>query len=193
MKILSRDFSKGEKALIVGLVLVLIALAYYQFVFKPVQSGLQTAQAEKASLEVELTAVNAKVADLTRMQNELDELEASGGVSIMPSYNNSKAELDLLNEVLADTQQYNVSFSNVTRDGDQIRRNFSLSFTVRSYSDMAKVVSALDNSELRCLVDDVRVSAGQNNVSVNCTATFYETMVGGVDDAGLPETTAAAS
>lgn len=189
MKILSRDFTRGEKVLIALLLIALIALGYYQFVDKPVRESIVAADQERSMLETELTAVNAKVADLNRMQNELDSMQ--GSVSLMPSYNNSKAELDLLNDILADTEQYSISMSNVTRSGDQIRRGFALQFTVADYDTMKATISRLSSSEFRCLIDDIRVAYSEQGVSVSATATFYETMVGGVVDAGLPNDSSA--
>ena len=54
MKVLSRDFSTKEKLLILVLALVLVALAYYQFVHRAVVDALASAQAEADSLTVEL-------------------------------------------------------------------------------------------------------------------------------------------
>ena len=190
MKVLSRDFTTKEKALLAFLVLILLALAYYQFVDQPVRSALASAQSEKSALEIELQAADKRVAELTRMQQELDRM--TDGESYMASYNNSAAELDLLNHVLSEAVQYSVSFSDVTRNSDQIRRNFTLQFTARNYNAVESILSQLVDSEYRCLVDDIRCSLDTSNnssrgiITVNATATFFETMVGGTADAGLP-------
>ena len=60
----------------------------------------------------------------------------------------------------------------------------------------------LCDGKLRCLINDISYSTTRYNysaaereqygvdwyerVNVNCTATFFETMVGGTEDAGLP-------
>ena len=186
MKMWSRDFTRKEKALLLVLVIVLLGLAYYQFVDKPVRSEIAAAEAECASLQSELDVVQLELARLEKMQSELDGIE---GASVMGSYNNSAAELKLLNDVLADTLQYTISFANVTRNGDQIRRDFTLQFKARDYDAMQDIVRRLCDGEYRCLVGDMRCSLVndiQNYVTVNATATFYETMVGGTPDAGLP-------
>ena len=53
MKLLSRDFTKGELVLIIFLVVALLALAYYQFIDIPVRTAIQNEDAEtlKALLE----------------------------------------------------------------------------------------------------------------------------------------------
>ena len=58
----------------------------------------------------------------------------------MESYNNSSAEISFLYDILAETQQYNIEFSDITRNGDQIRRNFSLKFRTRDYDAISKEI-----------------------------------------------------
>ena len=202
MKILSRDFSRGEKILLALLALVLVGLVYYQFVDKAVRSSIEKANAETESIKVELTAVNAKIKRMEEMQAELDSIQSDPSASYMGSYNNSREELAFLNDVLKSANQYSISFSNVSRDGDQIRRNFSLQFTTDNYSGMEKIMKQLCDGKLRCLINDISYNTTRYNysaadrekygvdyydrVNVNCTATFFETMVGGVEDAGRP-------
>ena len=202
MKILSRDFSRGEKIILVILAFVLVGLVYYQFVDKAVRESIEKANAEAEAIKVELTGVNAKIKRMEEMQAELESIQANPNASYMGSYNNSKEELAFLNDVLSSTLQYSISFSNVTRDGDQIRRNFSLKFTTSDYAGMEKIMKQLCDGKLRCLINDISYSTTRYNysaaerekygvdwyerVNINCTATFFETMVGGTEDAGLP-------
>jgi hypothetical protein len=202
VKILSRDFTRAEKIILVILALVLVGLAYYQFVYKMVAESIQKAHAEAEAIRVEMTGVNAKIQRMEEMQAELESIQSNPNASYMGSYNNSKEELAFLNDVLGGALQYNITFSNVTRDGDQIRRNFSLQFTTEDYASMERIISRLCDGKLRCLINDISYSVSRYNysaadrerygvdwyerVNVNCTATFFETMVGGVEDAGLP-------
>lgn len=198
MKKLSREFTTKEKLLLLLLCLILVGLAYYQFVDQPVREALRNAQSEQDSLNMELKTVEAKLAVMRRMRDEMEDITAGGSVSKMESYNNSKAEIALLNDILHDTPQYTITFANVTRDGDQIRRNFTLQFTVDSYEKVESIIQQLSGSPYRCLVGDLKISGARNAslrdgiVTVNTTATFFETMVGGTVDAGLPETKRAA-
>lgn len=198
MKIMSRDFTTKEKLLLLFFALVLVALAYYNFVDKPVRAALASAAAEQESLQTELQSVQAQLERMHRMRSELDDVTAGGTASEMGSYNNSKLEIESLNQILGDTLKYNISFSNVTRSNDQIRRNFNLSFTVDNYETLERVVSALTQNQHRCLIGDLNCNSTRNsnvldgNVSATTTGTFYETMVGGTPDAGLPQDGAAA-
>ncbi len=193
MKFMTREFTNREKVLLLILSLVLVALLYNQFIDQPVRRQLEAAQADAEMLSIQVQAVEAKLKDMRRMQTEMDDLISSGAVSEMGSYNNSKEEMAILNDVLQHTQQYSISFADVTRDGDQIRRNFTLLFAVNDYASMEKVIKELADSDCRCLIGDVQCSQGTKRdqktdfITVNATATFFETMVGGTPDAGLPE------
>ena len=192
MKVLSRDFTLKEKILIFVLLLILVALTYYRFVHVPCNEAIETARSEKEMYDTELLAVQKKEAQIRAMKEELDSLGELQATSRMESYNNSKAELSLLNSVLESAYNYSISFASVTRSGDQIRRNFNLQFTTGSFDAAKQIISSLADSEYRCLVDDIRCALDTSNnssrgiITVNATATFFETMVGGTADAGLP-------
>ncbi len=195
MKLINRDFSLRSKVLLVILGIILVVLVYFQFVDGPVREEIEKARNEKESIQTELIVAQAKAAQLEKMKNEIDRIMANDAVKLMSSYNNSKEELETLNKVLSSTLQYSVSFANVTRNGNQIRRNFSLQFTTRDYNAMERVISALAQSDCRCLIGDVRCTDthnrdGSTTLLVSATATFFETMVGGTPDAGLPEDSA---
>lgn len=208
MKALSRDFTTKEKVLIVILLVILIGLAYYRFVHVTCKEAIQAAHAERDMHETELLAVQMKEKQLRDMKEELDSLGELQSTSRMESYNNSKAELSLLNSILVAAQDYSITFVNVTRDGDQIRRNFNLSFTTGDYASAKKIISSLADSEYRCLIGDIKYSASVRRaekdeptvggkwvdevyyfdvIRVDTSATFFETMYDGVPDDGLPE------
>ena len=192
MKIMSRDFTKAEKFLLLVLVIFLVGLVYYRFVDQTVRDSIRTSESEAEAIKIEKNAVEQRIQHLQSVQKAMDDLTESGNLSYMGSYNNSKDEVTFLNNVLADTIKYSVAFADVTRKGDQIRRNFSLQFMTKNYDDAHDIMTRLCGGENRCLVSDVKCSiAADEKVTINALATFYETMVGGTPDAGLPEDKAA--
>lgn len=192
MKILSREFTTGEKILILVLVLILLGLMYYYFVDMPVRNAIVSDQAELDTLQSELDAVQNRLSYLTGIRKNLDELQGDNkNLGWMGSYNNSEAEVRFLNDVLASTMKYNINFANVTRDGNQIRRNFSLRFQTANYPEAQDVITRLLRGENRCLMGDMKCSVDESGtVTIDATATFYETMVDGVEDAVLPSDSA---
>ena len=191
MKILSRDFTLAERILLLALSLVVLGLLYYQFVWRYTADQIREAHEARDAMEIELQAVDAKVAAYRAMQQELDMIDASDSIfSRMESYNNVRAEIDLLNEIFSSASQYSMSFSDVTREEDQIRRACSVTFTAKSFDVVEKIISELTGSKYRCLINSVQYSgsgSGDGSVSVGIQITFFETMVGGTPDAGLPQ------
>jgi hypothetical protein len=198
MKILSRDFTVRETVLMTILAVMLVALAYYWFVDVPVKSGIAEARSKEDAYNTELTAVTAKIEGLEKMQEELDELGTSGRAAYMASYNNAEAEYTALNDILAGTDEYVITFSDLTRDGDLVRREFTIQFTTTGYTAAKKVITDLENSKYRCRIGELSCTAEKKGdeepdltywsgrIMVNAKATFYETMEGGVPDEGLP-------
>ncbi len=192
MKLFSRDFTTTEKILIVILALILLALVYYQFVDKTVRTTIENAQSEAMMLETEIDAAQIRALRLRTLKDSMDQMEAEGKLSWMGSYNNSKAEVRFLNDLLADTLSYSIEFANVTRNGNQIRRSFKLRYQTGGFRKAREIVEQLRESENRCLVSDIKCSMESSGVTtLEANATFYETMVGGVADAGLPADAAA--
>lgn len=190
MKLLTRDFTTREKVLLSVLAIILVGLLYYRFIDIPVRDSLARAEAQKSDLQAELTMVNAQVMSLQRKQDELNGLVEAEDVSYMPSYNNERNVAKLLNDVLT-PYGYSIAFSNVSRSGDQVRRNISLQFHASSYSDVEEVLTKLTHGQYRCLINNVSGAVDSRSAnggySISTVLTFYETMVGGTPDAGLPE------
>ena len=207
MKILSRDFTTKEKIMIVVFCLILLGLAYYRFFYVPTQDQIAAANSQKANYETELMEVMAKEAQIRKMKEEIDELGELSNVSRIESYNNSKQEISLLNRVLGPATEYSIRFSDINRDGDLLRRNFTLMFKTDSFVSAKRIISSLEESPYRCVLGDIQYQLSLRRadseeptrggrwiddeyfydvVTVNTNATFFETMYDGVADAGLP-------
>ena len=207
MKVLSRDFTTKEKIMIVVFCLLLLGLAYYRFFYVPTQDQIAAANSQRANYEIELTEVMAKEATIRKMKEEIDELGELSNVSRIESYNNSKQEISLLNRVLGPATEYSIKFSNIKRDGDLLRRNFTLMFKTDSFVSAKRIIASLEESPYRCILGDIQYQHSLRRaeseeptrggrwiddeyfydvVTVNTNATFFETMYDGVADAGLP-------
>ncbi len=191
MKLLTRDFSTKEKIFLATLFVIIIVAAYYLFVYRTVDDQINALRSQSQALESQLTIVTAQVERLQAMSEQMgnDVLR-----SYMPSYNSSKKELDFLNETLAETDDYLINFTTITRNGDQINRGYSLQFTAKNYQQAESIIEALEGSEIRCLIGDYRITPVQGGehlhlgkVQVALSGSFYETMYDGVADKELPE------
>ncbi len=191
MKILTKDFSTKEKILIAFLLVVIISAAYYLFVYRTVNEQIEGFVTQRQTLESQLAIATEQVESIQAMSNELINDNVR---SYMPSYNSSKKELDFLNLTLAETNDYMVNFTTLSRNGDQISRGYRLQFTAKSYAQAEKIINALENSEIRCLIGDYMINPIENedhlldgDVQVVLNGNFYETMYDGVADKELPE------
>lgn len=189
MKLFTRAFTKKEKILIVVLAVLLIGLAYYRFVDMNVRSALAAAKEQIEVNQSELDISTAQLARLTSMDKELNSYEA-GGSSYIASYNNVKEELAVLDQILGSVEDYSINLSDPVLSGDLIRRNIAIRFTTGTFSDALAIIRSFSSNRLRNVIQDISYSSsytrnGTESVSVNLTVIFYETITGGVPDAGL--------
>lgn len=201
-KKLSRELTVKEKTLLFILILMLLGAAYYFFVYEPAVSQLSELEQKHEEIEEDITKAEAKLQEIKSMKKEMDSLEeGSPEYTYMPSYNYEKEEIAFLQGILAaQTKKYNISFSKITRDGEQLRRKFSLTFTASGYNAAEKIVEELEGSDIRCIIGDMSVSFSEpengdnevntdlfdKDINISCTATFYETTYGGKKDSELP-------
>mgnify|MGYP002624356463 CR=1 FL=1 len=192
---MAKQFTFREKVLMAILGLLIAGLVYYIAVDTPVRNGIRSAETQSEALQVQIAAVQAKLDETQRMEKEIKKrLKEGDQISRMPGYNAENKEVQVLHDTLGNTLDYYIGVDQVTREGDQIRRFFSLQYRADSYQSAIEVMRRLEQSPIRCLIDDVAVNpAGESKsindgeVQVSCTATFYETMHGGEPDRELPE------
>ena len=198
---MSEKARKVERVALIALVvigLVAIGLTYYFLVYNVVEVELRAIRTERAATEQAIENMQSQLISMNRMQSEMDRLEGDTRIRAdrMPSYNAGKEELSLLNRLLSSAEDYSISFRNVTRDGDQIRRRFALEFTTQDFDMAREIVHHLLENDLRCLIEDISCVSVYDReqerelIRVSMDATFYETMVDGMPDAGLPADTA---
>lgn len=194
MKSLNKNFTLLEKVILAIMIIVLLGLIYYYFVDRPVKRGIKDAEDRISECQMVIPVLESQIINYQNMKDFLDELKEKGGaISYLASYNNGKNEMKFLNKIMEKANDYSVNFSAVTKDNDLIRRNISLNFVTDSYEKAEKIITELTNCEYRCIISDVRFNGNKNNryedykISVSCQATFYETMVEGKEDDGLPK------
>ena len=189
MKRLSREFTTREKILLLILAILLVLVVYYYLVDLPLRSQKESLLSQQQQLQTDYDIVHAKYTEYLRMQQDLAQVTED--TSIMASYNNRSEEIAFLDKLFSHTRQYSVGFSPVTVEGDQIRRDFTVSFTAKSYDQAVKILGKLADCQYRCVINDISCTGVDDRaldgaVTVSCGATFFETMVERTTDAGLP-------
>lgn len=192
--VLNHTFTKKETAILLILVALLLAMGYYQFVYKWQQKAI--AQFDTTDIETAIAQEQAKAIQIKRMQEEI----ASGKkekTGIVETYSNLKAELRTLNDIFGDALNFDFSFDQAVADGDAVRRTITCTVTAASYQEAKGMLRQLHDCEYRCLIGDVSISPSgtdresgdrnlnAGNVTMNFSVTFYETLYGAKSTDGL--------
>jgi hypothetical protein len=191
---LNHTFTRKETAILLILVALLLAMGYYQFVYKWQQKAI--AQYDTTDIETAIAQEQAKAIQIKRMQDEIvsGKKEKTG---LVETYSNLKAELRTLNDIFGDAQNFDFSFDQAAADGDAVRRTIVCTVTASSYKEARRMLLQLHDCKYRCLIGDVSISpsgtgreSGDKNlnegaVSVNFSVTFYETLYGAASTDGL--------
>lgn len=189
---MSRRFTKDEKILLILCSVIIVAIAYYQFVWKSTNKIMQTY--DIAAIEDELMSTQLKALKIKEMAEyiEANKIQTIGQVA---DYNNLQNEIIELNTILSEAVSYKLNFEGATTDNKIVRRNVNINFQTSSYSAAKKIIESLKNSRYKSLVRDLSMTAGEkglqatNQVNVNLKVTFYEGITEAVAQAGLPEYT----
>ena len=154
---LNYSFSKREIALILVLVLVLVGLLYYRFVYLNISGQIE--QYDTADLEAQIQLEQLQLIEWEKMQDEIDEI-GKVSTSSLETYDNQKAEINLLNDIFEPVIRYNFSFEKPVATGDTVRRNVSVDFTAIDYKSALDIITQLHNSRYRVLLHDINITAG---------------------------------
>ena len=189
---MSRAFTRREKILMIVMAVLLLAILYYEFLYKPTEQAMVTY--DTTDLETQLMMEQTKAATISQMQEAIDTMKTES-TSLVPSYNNQKNEVAMMNDIFDAATDYNLTFSAPTADGDSVRRSVAVSFTASSYSAAEKIIQEIHDCQYRCLIQNIDISAGEGGrissgaVSVGMNVIFFETTYQATTTAGLEEST----
>lgn len=182
---LNRKFTEKENRMLLVCICLMLAAFYYLLAAKPIQAQISRNQQEQTALEDELAIEVYKAEKKTQMLERMgQESEKSRGM--LCPYNNLKAEMQELEQILAASDTYEIQISPVTFSGSIVQREVLVSFQTDTYDKACEIVSAVEYGSFRCLIKEVHLSAedgeeGQK-VSVNVLVTYYEKAEDGFED-----------
>ena len=191
--VLNRSFSTREKVLLLILAIVLVVGAYYFLVVKNVADTLAANQAELEEVQAQIDAQTALAQARTRMESELSELGDGQSLPEVAVYDNIRNELNELNGLMASATSYDLTFDQPRLDGDLVRRDVKVSFTVPDYRSALDMVSKLENGSYRCLINDFTLTGmlladgSVDGVAATLDVTYLETTKGSANLSGLAE------
>ena len=179
---LSKQLSTREKVLLIVLCVLLVGALYYFFVHEPVSTGIETAKDGIAEAQNMSDLLQVKYEQKKRMLDELEQIKAAGDPQLVPQYDNLEQIMAFLNKTFASTQDFSISFDNVSpgKDSKVARRSSRMSFTCRDYAQAKQVVSDLENCPFLCRMTNLSM-APTRTVMVNGIIYKYEDLYGTTD------------
>ena len=184
---ISYTFSKREKALLLGLAFVLVAIAWYMLVFQRATDEINRAQSQISVIQTQIAQESARVTQMNQMKREIEESKAAGVTPVaIPAYDNLRPLMDELNDILRMADTYSLTFDEVAEPTDgYVRRGVVVVYSCGSYDGAEAVANALANGKYPCSIDSIsivdgasrstgRASSSTSSVSASAHVTFFE-------------------
>ena len=184
---ISYTFSKREKALLLGLAIVLVAIAWYVLVYQRTTDEINRAQSQISVIQTQVAQESARVAQMNQMKSEIEESKAAGVTPVpIPAYDNLRPLMDELNDILRMADTYSLTFDDVADPTDgYVRRGVVVVYSCGSYDAAEAVVNALANGKYPCSIDSIsivdgttrssgRTGTSSSAVSASAHVTFFE-------------------
>lgn len=171
-----RRLTAREWVLLALLGVILLIGGYILLFYTPVTAERDSLLGEAESVRTQTEAVQARLKDKRRMEQELEELFAADDPPLgMADYDNLQPIMGELDSILAGTKDYSLTFSTVDDSQTIVRRSISMSFTADSYESAKAVLQRLHDSGFRCMLENVGLDLGQGTaVAFNGTIVYYE-------------------
>lgn len=171
-----RKLSIRERVLLLMLAVLAAVSGYVLLFYLPATQRMEALSAQIAQSQELANQLDARLADQQRMERELEELAAQGAQTpYMPDYDNLQAVMVELHTILADCQEYSLSFQGELGEDNVFYRQVSIPFTCGSYEQAREILQRLHDSALRGFLGDVQFSQQENGaITVSTTITFLE-------------------
>lgn len=171
-----RKLTLRERVLLILLAIIVVISAYVMLFSMPLDQKSQTLTEEIALADELALQLELRLGEKQRMERELQQLEtAEDAPAVMPEYDNLQAVMMELHRILANCDEYSLSFLGDETENQVYCRQVVLPFTCGSYEEARNVVQQLRDSDLRCMIDSVEIQEEENGgVSAMVTVTFLE-------------------
>ena len=183
-----RQLTPREWMLLGVLGILLIISGYVGLFYMPMTSERDRCISEAEDCRVQTEAAEMRLSEKQRMEKELEEIFAANPDPLsIPDYDNLKPVMFELNSILAEADDYTLTFGTVDTSESIIRRGITMSFTCSSYASAKGVLEKLHDSSYRCMLDNLNISLGtygynafwdegayENSVTVNGNIVFFE-------------------
>ena len=190
---LTYTFTKREKALLLVLALVVVAIVWFVFVYQNTTNRLIAIEGELATNQSLVTTAETQVAQQAQMESSIEQHKANGDKpTLMPAYNNLKSLMNELNTIMAAAETYSLAFDELTQDEqNHVLRGVRIDYSTANYKAAEKIVNSLAGGKYPCRIDSVTIanSTSENSGSRSSTTkgstnasahvTFFEELLDG--------------
>ena len=174
---MKRKLTPRECMLLGVLAVLVLASAYVMLFYMPTTSARDNALAETETCWQQIEVAQLRLTEKQRMERELEEIFAQDPNPLgLANYDNLQPVMMELHTVLADTQDYSLSFATVDASQRIVRREISVNFTCDSYDTAKSGLQQLHDSAFRCMLNNVTISRGRDagSASVSGSIVFFE-------------------
>lgn len=173
---MKRRLSSREVALLIVLLVLVAASAYYLWFYVPVQERQTALEGQILDTQNAIEIDKVRVVKMEQMEEELRQIFADDPNPVsMAAYDNSQRVMFELHAILAETDDYSLNFSSVDTDGEDgiVRRNISMNFETGNYEAAKDVLQKLHDSDYRCMMDDLSINVEEHTETYNLFSLDY--------------------
>ena len=185
MEVLSKQFSKREKVLIVFLALIIVCAVYYFFVHQPVTDRINNAVSTTEMLTMENDQLSIKEAKKQQMLAEVDTILENPDAQEVPKYDNLSELTAFLNTTLKRSMSYDITCGDVQFDEESgiYRRPVNIQCNVGSYEIAKKIINDIKTCPYCSQVIGANFSPYDNRKKVDENGTVIP--VDNIEDDGI--------
>ena len=157
---LTYTFSRREKALIMIFAIILVAIAWFWFVFRGTSDQMASLDGEIATVQSEIDIEQARVAQMNSMSKVVEQRKAEGAKKmIMPTYDNLQPLMAQLNRIMAAADTFTLTFDPLDRENPEyIKRGVRIDYSCGTYKAAEAIVNAIAGGEYPCSIDSVAIN-----------------------------------
>ena len=171
---MKKKLSTKELVLVVILLMVVVALAFYKLYLTPLQAKIETFNSLADTEQVMLDTNTAIAMDMRRMESFIEEKKNDGETHAIPFYDNTDKLMNDLNSILGTSQSFSLNFGSTTADNYLVKRPVTLSYTAADYETAREILDQLNDSDNVNQITDLSINLGDEVVTMNMTLIYYE-------------------
>ena len=171
---MKKKLSTKELVLVVILLMVVVALAFYKLYLTPLQAKIENFNSLADTEQIMLDTNTTIAMDMRRMESFIEEKKNDGETHAIPFYDNTLTLMNELNKTLSQTDSFSLNFGSTSADNYLVRRPVSLSYTCADYESARAILDQLNDSDNVNQITDLSVNLGDEAVTMSMTIIYYE-------------------